>query len=297
MAKRSTAVQDGPGLPGIDQIGETRLSMVLIEDLPSDDQLGGAEPDSQLVDSIRALGMLQPPIVVFQPDNLSPDTATVVAGKRRVKAARRAGLTSIPILCVASMATAQRAIVLIAENRARSENPGAEYHALRSLLDAGHNPKAVASISGLAPSELGKLLGLAQLQPAILAALDDGRIRATLALAIAKLPGALQSAIAADLEQGKRVTGATVRGLQSARRSLEATNIADLFGGPSLVNPRASGDASGAPSDPTDADIYDAVVDKLRQIRAMLGDDGRPGIARSAQIRGELDFLLEDLAR
>ncbi|MBJ6799735.1 ParB/RepB/Spo0J family partition protein [Geomonas propionica] len=116
-----------------------------------------AEAMASLVKSIKHYGVLQP--VLFRQD---PSGARiVVAGERRVRAAREAKLESIPALCT-SGDTAEKALV---ENLLRSDlTVVEEAEAVKRLQDeAGYKNKEVAAIIGKAESTVSEILSLNRL--------------------------------------------------------------------------------------------------------------------------------------
>lgn len=119
-----------------------------IDDIdPNPNQPRGAFDDSALAEltaSITQLGLLQP--LVVRPLG---NRFELVAGERRLRAAKRAGLTSVPVVIVETDATGslERALV---ENLHREDlNPIEEAAAYRQLIDEG----------GLTQEALGARLG------------------------------------------------------------------------------------------------------------------------------------------
>lgn len=99
----------------------------------------------ELTDSIRALGLLQPLLLRSRPES----GYELIAGERRFRAARAAGLTSVPALVVETddQGSLERALV---ENIHREDlNPIEEASAYRQLLEEG----------GLTQEELAGRLG------------------------------------------------------------------------------------------------------------------------------------------
>lgn len=99
---------------------------------------------SELAASIRALGVLQP--IVVRPNG---DRYELVAGERRLRASKQAGLSTVPVVIVETDArgSLERALV---ENLHREDlNPIEEAAAYRGLIQDG----------GLTQEELGKRLG------------------------------------------------------------------------------------------------------------------------------------------
>jgi len=89
----------------------------------------------ELADSIARQGILQPLIVAISSDTSTGCAYTVVAGERRLRAARRAGLHTVP--CVVRSATRQQMLEwALVENIQRSDlNPVERAHAYQQYID------------------------------------------------------------------------------------------------------------------------------------------------------------------
>lgn len=114
-----------------------------------------ATPDSQLIDSVAANGILQPPTVVWNPDEAAH---FVVFGARRVGAAIIAGLTEIPVI-VRDPATLTGALMLeeqIVENERRAAVTTADlargWARLESLF--GETAEDIAARTGEKPERV-----------------------------------------------------------------------------------------------------------------------------------------------
>ena len=165
-----------------------------------------------LTASIRELGVLQPILV----RELTPDRYALIAGERRWRAAKRAGLQHIPIIVrdVSDELTLQHALV---ENLHRDDlNPLEEAAAYQQLIeDFNMTQEAVAHRVGKSRSAVANLLRLFQLPPQVQRLVADGQVSAGHAKAILGTPDrAFQEALA------RRVAseGLTVRETEEAVR-------------------------------------------------------------------------------
>jgi ParB/RepB/Spo0J family partition protein len=87
-----------------------------------------------LVDSIKAIGLIEP-VVVRISDN---DTFTLMAGHRRVEAAKLAGLVTIPAIVHGSMDARTEAGMLLAENTVRRDLTAVEEaNGIQTMLNVG----------------------------------------------------------------------------------------------------------------------------------------------------------------
>lgn len=138
----------------------------------------------ELAESIRSQGVMQP--VLVRP--VDGDDYEIIAGERRVRAARLAGLSEVPVL-VKPVPDEAAAVMGLIENIQREDlNPLEEAHGIKRLLDefALTHEQAAQAIgrSRSAASNLLRLLNLAEpVQQMLMAGdLDMGHARALLAL-------------------------------------------------------------------------------------------------------------------
>jgi ParB family transcriptional regulator, chromosome partitioning protein len=108
-----------------------------------DDQL------AELASSIRAHGVLQPLVVSQRPDG----GYELIAGERRWRAARQAGLTAVPALVKEATPRTRLELALVENIQRRDLNPIEEARAFRQLLDE-HD---------LTQEELGQRIGKSRL--------------------------------------------------------------------------------------------------------------------------------------
>src|SRR5438132_10566410 len=95
----------------------------------------------ELADSIRAQGVLQPLLVT--------PAGVVVAGHRRLAAARLAGLSDVPVVARDLDRVQQQEIMLVENLQRQDLSPVEEARAYRRLLDAGHTIAQLARRTGV----------------------------------------------------------------------------------------------------------------------------------------------------
>ncbi len=146
---------------------------------------------NDLAESIRTQGVMQP-ILVRPLEGKDAGHYEIIAGERRFRAARIAGLTEIPVL-VREVADENAAVMALIENIQREDlNPLEEAQGVRRLLDEfglTHEQAATAiGRSRSATSNLLRLLNLAEpVQTMLLAGdIDMGHARALLATSAAQ---------------------------------------------------------------------------------------------------------------
>ena len=140
---------------------------------------------ASLTASIREMGVLQPILVRPAVD----DQYEIIAGERRWRAAKRAGLQHIPAIIreVEDTAALEHALV---ENLHRQDlNPLEEAAAYQQLMeDFGLTQELVAQRVGRSRSAVANTLRLFQLPPSIQRMIADGRLTAGHARALLATP-------------------------------------------------------------------------------------------------------------
>src|SRR3954467_9406165 len=138
----------------------------------------------ELAESIKAQGVMQP--ILVRP--VGSDRFEIIAGERRMRAAKLAGLDDVPVLVKAVPDEAAAAMALIENIQREDLNPLEEAHGLQRLTDEFHltHEQAAQAVgrSRSAATNLLRLLNLAEpVQQMLLAGdLDMGHARALLAL-------------------------------------------------------------------------------------------------------------------
>jgi ParB family chromosome partitioning protein len=169
---------------------------------------------AELSASIKAIGLLQP--VLVRPSS-TPDRFELIAGERRWRASKRAGLSTIPAIVRVTddVSSVEQALV---ENLHRQDlTPLEEAAAYQQLLeDFSMTHEQVASKVGKSRSAITNSLRLLTLPPTIQQYLAEGRLSAGHAKALLGTPDrALQESLArVAVEQSL-----TVRGLEEAVRN------------------------------------------------------------------------------
>ena len=193
---------------------------------------------AELSASIKAIGLLQP--VLVRPSS-TPDRFELIAGERRWRASKRAGLSTIPAIVRVTddVSSVEQALV---ENLHRQDlTPLEEAAAYQQLLeDFSMTHEQVASKVGKSRSAITNALRLLTLPPTIQQFLAEGRLSAGHAKAILGTPDrALQeSLVRTAVEQGL-----TVRGLEEAVRNAMNPSL-----GSTTVTPKPG--ATGTKSKP-----------------------------------------------
>lgn len=167
----------------------------------------------QLADSIRVHGIIQPLVVRRAEER---DRYTLIAGERRWRAARLAGLTAVPVVLKDAAPQAMLELALV-ENVVRADlSPLEEAVAYRQLIDEfGLTQASVAERVGRSRVSVTNTLRLLTAPEPVQTALQEGKITEGHARALLGLPNAADQIAMLDLVIAK---GWTVRQTEEAVR-------------------------------------------------------------------------------
>jgi ParB family chromosome partitioning protein len=175
----------------------------------------------ELADSIREHGVLQPVIVTEVRSDLGPATYQLVAGERRLQAARIAGVTRMPVI-VKEAADRQLLELALVENLQREDlNPLEEAAAFKRLADDFEmTQEQIARRVGRSRTAVANTLRLLALEDDIRASLQSGQISEGHARALLSIDNAQ-----VRLDAWRRIVGGglTVREAEEIARALKAT--------------------------------------------------------------------------
>jgi len=176
------------------------LNLIDLESSPTNPRRRFDEAALQeLADSIKSKGVLQPLLV--RPGS-KDGVYEVVAGERRFRAAKLAGLEAVPVV-LRHLEDDEVLEVQIIENAQREDlTPLEEAEGYRQLIERGiYDVDGIAAKIGKSPSYVYQQLKLAELVPDAKKALDAGQITAGHAILMARLqPGDQEEALEFLLE-------------------------------------------------------------------------------------------------
>ena len=170
---------------------------------------------SSLAASIKELGVLQP-VLVRQIGARRPDDFELIAGERRWRAARRAGLQTIPVLVQTSDETQSLEQALVENLHRQDLNVLEEAAAYQQLIEEfGYTHEQVATRVGKSRTAVTNILRLLQLPAGVQRLLAEGQISPGHARALLGTPDrgyqeVLAKAVVAD--------GLTVRAIEDLVR-------------------------------------------------------------------------------
>lgn len=174
---------------------------------------------SELADSISRHGLIQP--IVVRP--LTNGTYSIVAGERRWRACRMAGLSSVPVI-IRELDDKEYMEIALIENLQREDlNAVEEALGYRALIDSYHlTQEQVAESVGKSRSAVTNALRLLSLDDKALSALREGAISAGHARALLSVSD--EALRAAMLKEAK--AGASVRELEKMAKGVASKKAA-----------------------------------------------------------------------
>lgn len=222
----------------------------------------------ELAESIREKGVIQPIIAEDRGDG----SFMVIAGERRFRAAKLAGLTEIPVILQEYTEEEMLEIALIENIQREDLNAIDEARALQSAMDqSGATQEQLAKRLGKSRSAIANSLRLLRLAPEIQQALADGSLTA----------GHARALLAIDSEEDRRTLFHRVR---TEDLSVRDTELA-AKNGPA---PPANGPAR--PSNGAAVALESAPTPTRRKL-----DQGAGSESRSIELRRFEDRLIERL--
>ncbi len=176
----------------------------------------------ELADSIGEHGVLQPVIVTQVRSDLGPTTYQLIAGERRVQAARMAGIARMPVVVKEAAGTELLEIALVENLQRQDLNALEEAAAFRRLADEFEmTQEQIAKRVGRSRTAVANTLRLLTLEDDIRASLASGQITEGHARA---LLGIDDSQVRLDAWRRIVADALTVRQAEEIARALKATS-------------------------------------------------------------------------
>jgi ParB family chromosome partitioning protein len=243
----------------------------------------------ELADSIRKHGVIQPLLV----EEAGDGAYIIIAGERRSRAARMAGLTEVPAL-IRSYSDEQRMEISLIENIQRADlNPVEEAMAYRQLMDlTGLSQDEVAVRVGKNRATVANTLRLLKLPQAMLQALRDGGLSPGHGRALLSIPDPLARE---TLFQEIMSRGISVRDAEKRAGQINSPETRAQPGGSPQKNGKA---ATGKPRrDAELATLEQQFIDALGTKVTIDGDLKKGKIHIDYYSMEDLDRLLEILKK
>ena len=170
---------------------------------------------AELADSIREHGILQPLTV----RRLSSGYYQIIAGERRWRAAKEAGLTTVPALIIEADDRKVMELALIENLQREDLNPVEEALGYETLIrEYGLTQDGVARRMGKSRPAVANALRLLTLPPKARALLEEGNLSAGHARAVLAAPAPVQEALAEQIVR----EGLSVRQAEQLAKKLAA---------------------------------------------------------------------------
>ncbi len=127
----------------------------------------------ELANSIKAYGVLQPIIV-----NKKEDYYEIVAGERRWRAAKKAGLTEMPCIIKDDITSKSNKEIALIENLQRVDlNPIDKAKGLKELIDDyGMTQQELADSIGISRSNIANSVRILNMDPRVIQLAQDGKL-------------------------------------------------------------------------------------------------------------------------
>ncbi len=204
-----------------------------------------------LTASIKELGVIQP-VLVRQIGSAAADEYELIAGERRWRAARRAGLQTIPVLVQTATETHSLEQALVENLHRQDLNVLEEAAAYQQLIEEfGYTHDQVAVRVGKSRTAVTNILRLLQLPAAVQRLVVDGQITPGHARALLGTPDRAYQEV---LAKAVVTEGLTVRAVEELVRQHGEDRAAESAEGQARADepvPRSS--AGGVPTPPTSA--------------------------------------------
>jgi len=238
MAKRKTELGLGRGLnallgdPDLPAQGEGSVTLPISQVEPGLNQPRkrfDQEALEDLAESIRVHGIIQPLTVRRLPTGYYQ----IIAGERRWRAAKAAGLAEVPAVIIEADDRKVMELGLIENLQREDLNPAEEARGYQTLMeDYGLTQEQVAQRMGKSRPAIANTLRLLALPDEVMALLEDGSLSAGHARAILGAPTqALQQQAAQKVaaeQLSVRQTEALVKALQKEKKERPKPNGPDL---------------------------------------------------------------------
>lgn len=184
---------------------EERVQQLAIAHVQASPKNPRGEPGdvAELAESIKAVGILEP-LIVSPTNNIistgvgSGERWVVVAGHRRLAAAKAAGLKTVPAL-VRQLGEREQLVAMLVENLQRVDlSPLAEARGYQQLAELEYSQREIARQVGKSQSHVAKRLALLKLSPKSAADFESGGISGEDAVTLAGEPAEIQERVLAE---------------------------------------------------------------------------------------------------
>ena len=199
----------------------------------------------ELADSIRQHGMLQPLLVEAENNQ---GNYMIIAGERRWKAARRAGLRQVPVIIRSNpIDDEERLLFALIENIQRLDlTPMELSYSFHTLSEMGRTQKEIAADVGLSRAQVANLMRLAQLAERAQRLISASRLTVGHGLALLRAPLEEQTDLANAAADGQMTVKEVEEAADELAQQAPARLPAAIEEAPDLTSALAEEAASSA---------------------------------------------------
>ena len=264
-------------------VGKTRTATIAIDQIVNLD--GGDPVTKEFVENVRVHGgLIQPPRL----RKLENGQYAVIDGKRRIQALRELGHTEVDAV-FETRSDADDDVQLLVANVNRSENLIAQHRAVKRLIDRGYTRKQISKATGMLESQVRKAERVGDLHPALMAAVEDGKMGGAAALNAVRMGPEVMDRLVATLDENGRITNDDVIQERRYRQHGAAAAVAKE----AIANMPDVPDVDRGLSQ---ADRYANAVAKAREIIALMAGIDNPDAQAATQFAQETINLLTTVA-
>jgi ParB family chromosome partitioning protein len=235
---------------------------------------------AELASSLRTHGLIQPILV----EEAGEGSYLIVAGERRFRAAKLAGLSEVPVI-VRSFTPEKRLEIALIENVQREDlNPVEEAEAYRALMAmGGRSQEEVADVVGKSRSAVANSIRLLKLPESVLAALREGSLSAGHAKALLS------------------VVDPSRRDILFARVIAEGISVREAEAGAQELNsprqsPPRNAQRQERPKEPEIREVEERLIEALGTKVSVKGDGKKGTIAIEYYSLEDLERILDRLS-
>jgi len=294
-------------LPGLapDAPPQYKARELALKFLPPDEDLlrWTAPPTSEFKDDIATFGVRVPVELRWDGEIDTPILpGDVLAGRKRIIAARAAGFKSIPVRYAPDLTEEQGWAVIVSDNALRKENPLTDLHAIEAVLDRyidmiapGVDPQDLDTLPASAVNMIARelrlpvgtvknRLRLRKLVPELREGVYAGQVAVSTAFQAARLPREVQVQLANVLAENGKLTGADVSDARRVKISHDVSawdiDTPDLLPEPESTPVQASGPD-------------DRISKVVSEIEAFLAIKGTTKADMTAMLKAVMETLQE----
>ncbi len=286
MSKKALGKGIGALLGGEEAVDLSSVSEVPVSALKPNPEQPRREFDEaalrELADSIRQKGVLQPVLAEACPDG----SYIIIAGERRVRAARLAGLEKLPVI-VRQFTDQEKLEIALIENVQREDlNPIEQAIAFKRLMElASLSQEQMASRVGKDRSTVANTLRLLKLPPEAQEAVEKGTISPGHARALLMIVNPADQLVLLRRIVAK---GMSVR---------ETEDAASAMNGGKRAMGKHTGSGAAVRKEPEVRDIEQKLIEKLGTKVELLGTGKKGRIQVSYYSAEDLERLVDILLR